>query len=97
MTESPIKKRNKPASELEVFDELFPVLVDDLTKHGLKDNEISSAMEYFREVKTCHLLILLPVIQSSKKCHWSYPEVAAQSCHRMLHPILKSGPIPLQS
>lgn len=37
-------------TELEMFDELFPAIVDDLTKKGCKNIEISSAMEWFKKV-----------------------------------------------
>jgi len=43
-------KRSRSMSELEKFDELFPVLVDNLTKQGLKDDEITSAMKWFKRV-----------------------------------------------
>lgn len=50
MASSPEHKRSRDASDLEVFDELFPVLVDDLKKHGAKDSEIADAIEWFKEV-----------------------------------------------
>lgn len=51
MSGSPVHKKAKSdKTDLEHFDELFPVLVEDLTKYGLKDGEISDAMEWFKKV-----------------------------------------------
>lgn len=43
-------KKSRSMSELEEFDSLFPDLVDDLTKIGLKDGQVSDAMKWFKEV-----------------------------------------------
>lgn len=51
MAEVPEKKA-RVNTDLENFDSLFPLLVDVLTKQGLKDGEISSAMAYFKEVRS---------------------------------------------
>jgi len=45
-------KKTKQMTDLEMFDELFPVLVDNLTKNGLKDTEISDAMAWFKKVSS---------------------------------------------
>ena len=50
MADPPEDKKRKGMSELEMFDELFPTLVGDLTKNGIKDDEISSAVEWFKKV-----------------------------------------------
>jgi len=50
MSGSPDKKKPKTTTELELFDSLFSTLVDDLTKQGLKDEEIEVAMNYFKRV-----------------------------------------------
>ena len=51
-----VKDKISQMTELEKFDKLFPVLIDDLTKPGLKNPEISQAIAWFKKV----LLILLP-------------------------------------
>lgn len=43
-------KKTKVASELEQFDDIFPELVESLTKIGLKDNQICDAVSWFKEV-----------------------------------------------
>ncbi|ESO97345.1 hypothetical protein LOTGIDRAFT_231541 [Lottia gigantea] len=43
-------KKVKSTSELEEFDAIFPVLVENLTQNGLKDSEISDAITWFKEV-----------------------------------------------
>ncbi|KAK6191277.1 hypothetical protein SNE40_003008 [Patella caerulea] len=43
-------KENRAKTELEEFDALFPELVKDLTNIGLKDAEISDAIDWFKEV-----------------------------------------------
>ena len=48
--ESPEHKKAKGASQFEKFDALFSVLNEDLTKQGLKDNEIADAMAWFKRV-----------------------------------------------
>ena len=50
MAVSPTDKKAQSMSQLELFDELFPILLDNLTKQGLKDDEISGAMEWFKKV-----------------------------------------------
>ena len=50
MADPPEDKKRKEMTELQLFDELFPVLVEDLTKNGMKDDEITSAIEWFKEV-----------------------------------------------
>ena len=50
MADPPEDKRRKEMTELQLFDELFPTLVEDLTKNGLKDDEITGAIEWFKEV-----------------------------------------------
>ena len=60
MADPPEDKKRKEMTELQLFDELFPVLVEDLTKNGMKDDEITSAIEWFKEVS---LLIV---------CIWSW-------------------------
>ena len=58
MTSSPEKKRSKTTdADLESFEALFSVLNDDLTKSGMKDDEISVAMKYFKRV--CCLFLFL--------------------------------------
>ncbi len=52
MTDSPEHKKPRKPEELEKFDELFPQLVNDLTKQGLKEDEISSAIEWFKKVSS---------------------------------------------
>ncbi|KAK6191276.1 hypothetical protein SNE40_003007 [Patella caerulea] len=43
-------KKSKACGELEEFDAIFPAIVDDLTKTGLKDIEISDAIQWFKKV-----------------------------------------------
>ena len=50
MADLPEDKKRKEMTELQLFEELFPVLVEDLTKNGMKDDEITGAIEYFKEV-----------------------------------------------
>ena len=45
------KKARIQQSELEKFDAVFPQLVDDLTKPGVKNEEILDAQKWFRKVK----------------------------------------------
>ena len=48
---SPETKRTKLVDpELENFNALYYTLSDDLTKSGMKDDEISVAMKYFKRV-----------------------------------------------
>ena len=61
------EKRSRSLSELEKFDELFPVLVDDLTKHGMKDDEIAGAMKWFKRVSSKTAMFAnLPTSQRQK-------------------------------
>ena len=50
MADPPEDKKRKGMSELDMFDELFPTIVDNLTKNGIKDDEISNAVEWFKKV-----------------------------------------------
>ena len=45
------EKKSRVLTDLEAFDEVFPCLVDDLTKQGLKDDQITSAMAWFKQVR----------------------------------------------
>ena len=46
----PEDKRRKEMAELQLFEELFQTVVDDLTKNQMKDDEVSSAIEWFKKV-----------------------------------------------
>ena len=53
MADSPPEKRsreNGSRGDMEMFDELFHTLVDDLSKQGLKDEEVRDAVLWFKEV-----------------------------------------------
>lgn len=53
MAEGPPSKkpcRTDAVSDLHMFDELFPTLVDSLSKNGLKDPEIKDAIRWFKKV-----------------------------------------------
>ena len=43
-------KKGKMVTDLELFDEVFTQIVDDLTKAGLQDKEIGDSMVWFKEV-----------------------------------------------
>ena len=53
MSDCPPQKRareNGTLSDMEVFDQLFHTLMEDLTKQGLKDAEIGDAIQWFKNV-----------------------------------------------
>ena len=47
---SPVKKRPCPASDLQLFDDVFSTLVNDITQNGLKEPETHEALEWFKKV-----------------------------------------------
>ena len=53
MSDKPAEKKARMETELEEFDKVFPQLLDDLTKQGLKDDQIASAMNWFKQVDIC--------------------------------------------
>ncbi len=67
-------KKRKGSPELELFDDLFPTLVDDLTKNGLKDEEISAAVEWFKAVSV--QLFFCVRSDGDKVCNESCPNCA---------------------
>ena len=48
-------KKIKQMSDLDMFDELFPMLVENLTKNGMNDPEISDAMKWFKTVRALQI------------------------------------------
>ena len=53
---SPEIKKMKHINDMKAFDEVFPELVELLTKDGLKDGEVADAMKWYKEVQMCLLL-----------------------------------------
>ena len=51
MSDSPTKKQAKlEPSELEIFDEIFPQLVDNITQFSSKEQDIAPALNWFKRV-----------------------------------------------
>jgi len=47
---SPELKKMKQVSDMKAFDDIFPELVQLMTKDGLKDSEVADAMTWHKEV-----------------------------------------------
>ena len=59
---SPELKKMKQISDMKAFDDVFPELVQLMTKDGLKDSEVADAMTWYKEVGILFYFILLVVI-----------------------------------
>ena len=46
-------KKHKGSTEVELFDDLFPQLVDDISKYFLNSEGLESSAAWFREVGDC--------------------------------------------
>ena len=79
---TPELKKMKLVSDMKAFDDVFPELVQLMTKDGLKDSEVADAMTWYKEVGSCLSLFfqLLYLLQSLVVMVFQFLQLCVVSC-----------------